>query len=186
MMLLKYTPVLFASMIIAGALAAAMSTGDSQLHAISTLVSTDIYKKYINKNADAHHLYGVAKFLVVVFGIISIIIALQKPGLLGNILAVSNGGVAVLAPAMVGGLYWKRATKYGALWSIILGETALIITTFIIPSPLKIMPGLWGLMVAFIAYFLISLATVPDEKTVKIIDSINEFFGGEKLEVNAH
>ena len=44
-LLLKYTPIVFASLIISGALAAAMSTGDSQLHAVSTLISTDVYKK---------------------------------------------------------------------------------------------------------------------------------------------
>lgn len=184
-MLLKYTPILFASLIICGALAASMSTGDSQLHAISTLVSTDVYKKYINPGADAHKLYSVAKILVVIFGVISIIIALQRPGLLGNILAVANGGVAVLAPAMIGGLYWKHATKQGALWSIILGELVLVITTFIIPSPFKIMPGLWGLMMALVVFLVVSQVTVPDEKTAKIIDSMNEFFGDKKAKLNA-
>lgn len=43
-LLLKYTPAVFAALIISGALAAAMSTGDSQLHATSTMVATDIYK----------------------------------------------------------------------------------------------------------------------------------------------
>ena len=43
-LLLKYTPAVFAALIISGALAAAMSTGDSQLHATSTMVATDSTK----------------------------------------------------------------------------------------------------------------------------------------------
>ena len=72
-LLLKYTPIVFASIIISGALAASMSTGDSQLHAVSTMVSTDIYKKYVNKTADDNKMYKVAKICVLIFGLLSTI-----------------------------------------------------------------------------------------------------------------
>lgn len=65
-MLLKYTPLFFAVVVIGGALAAEMSTGDSQLHAASTLITTDIYKKHINKEATDQQLYRVARALVVI------------------------------------------------------------------------------------------------------------------------
>lgn len=175
-MLLKYTPIVFAALVISGALAASMSTGDSQLHAVSSMVSTDVYKKYINTDADEYKQYRVAKGATLVFGIFSVIVALQRPGLLGNILALSNGGVAALAPAMIGGVYWKRATRDGALWSIILGEIAMLLTTFVIPSPLGLMPGVWGLIIASLVYILVSINTTTNERTIEIIDFINDFF----------
>ncbi len=178
-MLLKYTPIVFAALVIAGALAASMSTGDSQLHAVSTMVSTDVYKTYINKDASEYNQYRVAKIATLVFGLLSVIVALMKPGLLGNILALANGGVAALAPAMLGGVYWKKSTPQAAMSSIIIGETVMLFTTFVVKNPLGIMAGVWGLLVAFIIFVAVSLNTKPVQKTLDIIDSINGFFASE-------
>lgn len=175
-MLLKYTPIVFAALVISGALAASMSTGDSQLHAVGTMISTDVYKKYINKAADDNKQYKVAKMSILVLGIISIIIALLRPGLLGDILALSNGGVAALVPTVIGGIYWKKATKEGALWSIIIGEAAMLLTTFVFKSPLGFLPGFWGMIVAIIVYVIVCNMTKPVARTAEVIDSINEFF----------
>lgn len=183
-MLMTYTPVIFAALVISGALAASMSTGDSQLHAVSSMIATDVYKKHIKREANEYSQYRVAKIFTVVLGIVSVIIALQRPGLLGDILALSNGGVAALAPAMIGGVYWKKGTKQGAFWSIIIGEAVMLSTTFVINSPLGLMPGVWGLLIAFIVYIIVSKSTEPSERTSEVIDSINEFFysDGERSE----
>jgi len=178
-MLLKYTPIVFAALVIAGALAASMSTGDSQLHAVSTMISTDVYKTYIKKDASEYMQYQVAKIATLVFGLLSVIVALMKPGLLSNILALANGGVAALAPAMLGGVYWKKSTPQAAMSSIIIGEAVMLFTTFIAKNPLGIMAGVWGLIVAFIVFVAVSLNTKPVQKTIDIVDSINEFFETE-------
>ncbi len=179
-MLLKFTPIVFAALVIAGALAASMSTGDSQLHAVSSMISTDVYKTYINKDASEYKQYQVARIATLIFGLLSVIVALMKPGLLGNILALANGGVAALAPAMLGGVYWKKSTPHTAMSIIIIGEAVMLFTTFIIKNPLGIMAGVWGLLVAFIIFVAVSLCTKPERKTIEIIDSINEFFAVEK------
>ncbi|MGE5631917.1 MAG: sodium:solute symporter family protein [Caulobacteraceae bacterium] len=179
-MLLKYTPLVFAALVIAGALAASMSTGDSQLHAVSTMVSTDVYKTFINKEASEYKQYQAARIATLVFGLLSVIVALMKPGLLGNILALANGGVAALAPAMLGGVYWRKSTHQAAMSSIIIGEAAMLFTTFIVKNPLGIMAGVWGLLVALIIFITVSLNTKPEQKTIEIIDSINDFFAAEK------
>ncbi len=183
-MLLEYTPLLFAVIVIGGALAASMSTGDSQLHAASTLITTDIYKKHINKDATDKQLYKVARSLVIILGLLSVIIALGRPGLLGNILSVANGGVAVLAPTVVGGIYWKKSTSEGAFWSIILGEVVIILTTYFLKLPGNLDPGLWGLIVSLVIFVVVSLATDSAETTRKNIDELNQFFGGVVEESN--
>ena len=181
-LLLRYTPLVFAALIISGALAASMSTGNSQLHAVSSMVSTDVYKKYVDKNADGNKQYWVAKIALVILGIASVVIALQKPGLLGNILALANGGVASLAPAVIGGIYWKKATREGALSSILIGQAVMLLTTFVVSSPLGLMPGVWGLIVAFIVYVTVSKMTKPHERIAEIVDEINDYFYPEKIE----
>ena len=178
-LLLKYTPIVFAALVISGALAASMSTGDSQLHAVSTMVSTDIYKTYINKSADDYAQYKIARLATLAFGFCSVIVALMKPGLISDILALANGGVAALAPAMLGGIYWKKATPAGALSSILIGEAVMLFTTFITPNPLGLMAGLWGLIAALIVFIAVSLSTKPASTTVEVIDSLNHFFAAE-------
>lgn len=179
-MLLKYTPTLFAALVISGALAAAMSTGDSQLHAASAMVSTDIYKKYINKKADDRSMYNVARLGVLVVGLISVVFALTKPGALANLLVLSNSGVGVLVPSIIGGLYWKHATKEGALVSTIVGECIMIYMTFIHKmAPLGFGAGFWAMSISLVLFVAVSMATTPTKHTGEIVDSINNFFEEE-------
>lgn len=176
-LLLKYTPMVFAALVIAGALAASMSTGDSQLHAVSTMISTDVYKKYIKKDADEHSLYRVAKIWVLIFGVVSVIFALLKPGMLSDVLNLANAGVGCLVPAIIGALYWKRSTPAGAITSIVAGEAVMILLTFVLKSaPLGFSAGLWSMVVAAVVFMAVSLCTKPRTHTAEVIDSINEFF----------
>lgn len=178
-MLLKFTPPVFASLVIAGALAASMSTADSQLHATGSMISTDFYKQYVNNEANENKQYQIAKVAILVLGIISVFVALARPGLLGDILAIANGGVAALLPAAIGAIYWKKATKEGAFWSIVLGEATMLLTTFVFKNPLGFLSGFWGLMVALLVYFIVCFKTIPNSRTAEIIESINNFFYGE-------
>ncbi|MCI2057882.1 MAG: sodium:solute symporter family protein [Oscillibacter sp.] len=179
-LLLKYTPVVFASLVIAGALAAAMSTGDSQLHAVSTMVSTDIYKKYLKKDASEYSMYRVAKIFVLVFGVISVIFALVNPAMLSDILTLANGGVGCLVPSIIGALYWKRSSKAAAISSVLIGEAVMVLFTFILKiAPLGFSAGLWSMAIAAAVFLAVSLCTQPCKHTGEVIDSINEFFAVE-------
>ncbi|MFR3786452.1 sodium:solute symporter family protein [Agathobaculum desmolans] len=176
-MLLRYTPTVFAALVIAGALAAAMSTGDSQLHAASAMISTDIYKKYINKNADEKSMYNVARAGVLVVGLVSVVVALLRPGMLADLLNLANSGVGVLVPTIIGGMYWKRATKQGAIVSTVIGETMMVLMTFVFKvSPLGFSAGLWSMATALVVYVAVCLATKPQEHVGEVVDSINTFF----------
>ena len=176
-LLLKYMPVGIAALIISGALAAAMSTGDSQLHAVSTMVSTDIYKKYINKDADEGKMYRMAKVFVLIFGVASVIFALAKPGMLSDILNLANAGVGCLVPSMIGAMYWKRSTPAAAVSSAVIGEAIVVLFTYVLKiHPLGFSAGLWSMAVAAVVFVCVSLCTKPAEHTAQIIDEINEFY----------
>ena len=180
-LLLKYTPAVFAALIISGALAAAMSTGDSQLHATSTMLATDVYKKYVNKKADENAMYNVAKVGVIIIGLASVVFALTRPTALADLLVLSNGGVAVLVPAVIGGLYWKRATREAAIASIVIGELLMITMTFILKAaPFGLSGALWSMMISLVIFVGVSLVTKPQEHTKQVIDSINDFFAEDE------
>lgn len=176
-LLLKYTPTVFAALVISGALAAAMSTGDSQLHAASAMVSTDIYKKYINKNADEKKMYNVARGGVLVVGLISVVFALTKPGALSDLLNLANSGVGVLVPTIIGGMYWKKATRQGAIAATVVGEIMMVLMTFVLKvSPFGFSAGLWSMAAAIVIYIVVCLLTKPEQHVAEVVDSINEFF----------
>lgn len=175
-LLLEYTPVIFASLVISGALAASMSTGDSQLHAVGSMITTDIYKPYINKNASDERQYNVAKLWVLIVGIFSIIFALMRPGMLGDILALANGGVAVLSPAVLGGLFWKKSSKTAAFASIILGEIILVIFTFFITPPFGFMAAFWAMVASLVIFVGISLSQGVNHSIVADLEEMKEYF----------
>ncbi len=176
-LLLKFTPTAFAALVISGALAAAMSTGDSQLHAASAMVSTDIYKRYIKKDADEKSMYNAARIGVLAMGVISVIFALLKPAALSDLLNLANSGVGVLVPTIIGGMYWKRANKYGAVAATVIGEALMVYGTFIhkmAPGGFSI--GFVSMVLATVIYIVVCLATKPEKHVGEVVDSINEFF----------
>ena len=73
---LHYLPIGIAGLVVAAALAAAMSSLDSSINAISTVTITDIYKPYIVKDREDSHYLSAAKWLAVVSSVIMIGVAL--------------------------------------------------------------------------------------------------------------
>ena len=69
--LFAFTPVWFASVVIAGAIAAAMATKDSQLHAVSTLIVRDWYEPYVESDPDERRRTRLLQALVLVLAAIS-------------------------------------------------------------------------------------------------------------------
>ena len=175
-LLLAHTPIVFAALVISGALAASMSTGDSQLHAVGSMIATDIYIPYINPKSTDRQQYNVAKYGVLVLGIISIIIALIKPGMLGDILALSNGGAAILAPTILGALFWNKANDRAAIASIVIGELLLLVFTFVVPSPFGFMPAFWGMIIASLIYFILCIGYEGESGFAVELQEMKEYF----------
>ena len=114
---------------------------------------------------------------VIGIGILSVIFALLKPGALADLLNLANSGVGVLVPTVIGGLYWKKATKQGAIISALVGEVMMITMTFILKvSPLGFSAGLWSMATSLVLYIVICNLTTAHKHTGEVIDSINKFF----------
>jgi SSS family solute:Na+ symporter len=115
-----YTGPILSTVLLTGGLAALMSTLDSQLLTLTSMVTNDfmdIKKKEVLKE----------KLTVIVLGVLGILIAVKPPAtILDFINRTTFNGLSVLAPAVLGGLYWKRASKSGAFASILAGEGMVI------------------------------------------------------------
>jgi len=113
----NYAPAVLGSILLTGSIAALMSTMDSQLLTLTSMITGDFFK--IKKNEILKE-----KITIIVLGILGFLIAIRPPQtILDYISNTTFNGLAVLAPVVIAGLYWKRANKYGATASILVGES---------------------------------------------------------------
>jgi cation/acetate symporter len=115
-------PYVISGLVAAGGLAAALSTADGLLLAIANALSHDIYYKMIDPNAPTARRLTVARVLLLVVAIAAAALAATKPA---DILAMVGWAFSLAMagnfPALVMGIWWKRATTAGAVAGIIGG-----------------------------------------------------------------
>jgi cation/acetate symporter len=115
-------PYVISGLVAAGGLAAALSTADGLLLAIANALSHDIYYKMLDPNAPTIRRLTVARVLLFFVAVASAWLASTKPA---DILAMVGWAFSLAMagnfPAIVLGIWWKRATTTGAIWGIIAG-----------------------------------------------------------------
>lgn len=126
MMLAEYTPSWLASLVMVGALAAFMSTLDSQLLALSSILTRDIYMCYFCKTASLAEQTLVGRLLVILLAIIGLIIAYKPPDTILVIATQGFTGLSVLFPTVIAALYGKNISPLSCLLSILAGEAAVL------------------------------------------------------------
>lgn len=115
-------PYVIAGLVAAGGLAAALSTADGLLLAIANALSHDIYYKMIDRNAPTFRRLIVARILLVVVAVCAAYTASTKPAdILSMVAWAFSLAAAGIFPALVLGIWWKRATTAGAVLGMILG-----------------------------------------------------------------
>ena len=109
-------PYVISGLVAAGGLAAALSTADGLLLAIANALSHDVYYKMIDPNAPTIRRLTVARVLLFFVAVCSAALASTKPG---DILAMVGWAFSLAMagnfPALVMGVWWKRATTTGAI-----------------------------------------------------------------------
>lgn len=105
----------------AGALASMVPAGDLLL-ASSVMVSHNIYRQTIGKEANDAFINRLSKIMVLVLTFISLILAIYMPNMLVNLLLTGYSGVTQFFPMVVLSLFWKKVTKPGAFAGLLIGE----------------------------------------------------------------
>ena len=115
-------PYVISGLVAAGGLAAALSTADGLLLAIANALSHDIYYKMLDPNAPTIRRLTVARVLLFFVAVASAALAATKPS---DILAMVGWAFSLAMagnfPAIVLGIWWKRATTMGAICGIAAG-----------------------------------------------------------------
>nr|WP_187362524.1 sodium:solute symporter family protein [Massilia rubra] len=109
-------PYVISGLVAAGGLAAALSTADGLLLAISNALSHDFYYKVIDPGASTQKRVTISKLLLLGVAFIAAYAASQKPAdILSLVGAAFSLAASTLFPALVLGVFWKRANHAGAL-----------------------------------------------------------------------
>ncbi len=115
-------PYVISGLVAAGGLAAALSTADGLLLAISNALSHDIYFKMVDPGASTQKRVTISKLLLLAVAFIAAYVASQKPAdILSLVGAAFSLAGSTLFPALVAGVFWKRANHQGAIAGMLTG-----------------------------------------------------------------
>ena len=175
-LMVRFAPPWLVAIVLAGSLAALISTADSQALALSSILTRDIYASFINKTSSTTRQVIVARIILVTLFLFGFLIALKPVSSLVAITTSAFTGIGVLYPATLAALYWKRANRWGAISSIISGEVfSMLLIYKVLPSSFNLgsLPIFPGIILGLITLIVVSYLTPPPEK--KIIEKFNGF-----------
>jgi cation/acetate symporter len=184
-------PYVVSGLVAAGGLAAALSTADGLLLTIANALSHDLYYKMIDPNASTERRVTISKALLLVVALAAATVAAQKPAdILFLVSAAFSFAAAAFFPALVMGIFWKRATGIAASLGMVagLGTTVYYMVMnqpwlrgiFGITSPvdlwygiLPISAGVFGVPVGIAVIIVVSLITPePSKKIQDLVDHV--------------
>lgn len=150
-------PVGLQGLIIAAYFSAIMSTADSCLLASSGNFLSDIYEKYINKNASQKKLMQVSQIATFVIGVIAFVIAASFEMVLDIILHAYSFMVAALLVPTLFAYFRKDNSSLAALISMIFGGVFTLILIFAeIEIGFGLDPSFWGILISFLSFVIVS------------------------------
>ena len=185
-------PYVVSGLVAAGGLAAALSTADGLLLTITSALSHDLYYRVFRPQSSTQFRLVISKSLLLVVAVLAAMVAAQKPGTILSMVAwaFSIAGSAFF-PALVLGIFWRRATRAGALAGMIVGLAVAIYyifrmefdsMTWIGVSGLRMAPwfhinstsaGVFGVAAGFVTIVVVSLFTgSPEKKDETFVDGL--------------
>ena len=159
---------LLAGVILAGILAATMSTADSQLLAASSSVSQDLACDFLGLKLEGKKGMLVARSVMVAISLVAAFLARDPNSSVFRVVSFAWAGFgAAFGPTMLMALFWKRSNKWGALAGMLTGGVMVFVWKFLI-APLGGVWAIYELLPAFLAalvvHVVVSLLTPAPEK----------------------
>ena len=146
-------PAWLAGIVISGAIAAMMSTADSQLLVSTTVLTEDVTRRYFKQNTTENELLKIGRLLTIIIGVIAFYMAWQSKDLVFEMVSYAWGGLgSAFGPALVLSLWWKGVRKEGILAGLICGT---LFTVFPFFSSL-ITPRLSAFVISALAVIIVS------------------------------
>ena len=170
-------PAIVAGIILAGIVAATMSTADSQLLAAASSVSQNIMNDVFNIKISEKMQMIVARVTVIIIALIGVVLARDPQSSVFQIVSFAWAGFgAAFGPVVLFALFWKRSNMWGALAGMVSGGAMVFIWKYLV----RPIGGAWNIyellpafIVASIMIVVVSLCTkAPSEEIVKEFEEV--------------
>ena len=164
-------PALLAGIIMAGILAATISSSDSYLLIAASAVSKNLYEGILKKDATDKQVMRVSRIVLLLIALIGMVIAWDENSVIFTIVSFAWAGFgATFGPIMLFSLFWKRTTRAGAIAGMITGGAMVFIWNLVL-SPLGGIFSIYELLPSFllscIVIVVVSLCTKKPDQTIE-------------------
>ena len=164
-------PALLAGIVMAGILAATISSSDSYLLIAASAVSKNLYEGIVKKDASDKQVMRVSRVVLLLIALIGMIIAWDENSVIFSIVSFAWAGFgATFGPIMLFSLFWKRTTRAGAIAGMITGGAMVFIWNLVL-SPLGGIFSIYELLPAFllssVVIVVVSLCTKKPDKAIE-------------------
>jgi SSS family solute:Na+ symporter len=173
----QYVPNILALVAMIGITAAAISTIDSIMLTLSSLVVRDIFKNMEDNLDQDQNLRQLrtAKIAILIIALLGFFFAIQELDLIAALSVAASVGLLVIVPSIFGAFFWKKATAAASLSSIIFGSMTALYLQFSGWSPAGYGAGIWTLLVSVLIFVGVSFFTqAPTKKAEEFIGYINQ------------
>jgi Na+/proline symporter len=176
-------------LMIAAIIAANMSSASNFMVNTGALFTQNFYKEYINKNSTDKQLLWMGRISGVVLTLLGVLFALYVSNVLQAFLFIETIS-AFMGIMIFGGILWKRANRYGALYGSIMAFGIYYILNYQETGTLDIVykwtPDTfgWAMLAGFATFIIVSLLTKPEnpEQIAKFFDNMDRLSDAKELD----
>ena len=149
-----------AGVLLAGILAAVMSTIDSQLLVSSSALSEDFYKSWLRPEAGDRELMLVGRAIVILIAVIAVLIALDPESKVINLVSYAWAGLgASFGPVVLMSLYYPQTNQWGALAGMLSGAVTVVVWKGLSGGIFDVYELLPAFLISLAAIYLVSNGT---------------------------
>ena len=167
----SFLPPILAGFVMAGILAATISSSDSYLLIAASALAKNIYQGLIDKKASDKKVMLVSRITLLVIALIAMLIALDENSVIFKVVSFAWAGFgATFGPLMLFSLFWKRTNRAGAIAGMV-GGAGMVFLWKLVISKLGGAFAIYELLPAFLfsclCILVVSLLTAPPSKEIE-------------------
>ena len=177
----NFLPPILAGFVMAGILAATISSSDSYLLIASSALAKNIYQGVVKKDASDKQVMWVTRITLLALTLVGIVLALDENSVIFQIVSFAWAGFgATFGPLMLFSLFWKRINKAGAVAGMVSGAAMVFVWKLVI-KPLGGIFAIYELLPAFIisSVVIVVVSLMTKEPSKEIYEDFDAVAQGE-------
>lgn len=174
---MKDAPVWAGSIALFGIVASGLSTIGVDYMLTSTSLVNDIYVNIFHRDAPKNKQLTLTRVGIIIAAVIALLISIPRPTMVIQMLLIAASFSLVFAAPITLGIWWKRATKEGAIAGMVAGLIGIVITQvwkMLAPKTFNhwFEPAIVGLILSVGLFVIVSLLTKPTPKQIEVYEQL--------------